>query len=132
MYKNLPAAIEEVKVIKNSNDNQSEETKSLTKSDSSSDSGVAEVCPKESPTKQSKRKISVIARESRSSPDVKEYIKEAEFELKIEKTQEEDKKEKPCSLDQRKRSFESVALQPKWHCPPKTVWKPTVEVCKIF
>ncbi|XP_065205688.1 uncharacterized protein LOC135835380 isoform X2 [Planococcus citri] len=126
-------ALEEMKVIKNNNsDAQSEETKSLTKSDSSSDSGVAEVCPKESPSKVSKRKISVIARESRSSPDVKEYIKEAEIELKIENNEEEEKKEKPFCIDQRKRSFESVALQPKWHCPPKTVWKPTVEAIREF
>ncbi len=110
--------------------NEEELKRMISKSDSSSDSGVAEISSKNSPSKITKRKISVIAREARSSPNVKEDIIEAQLnvEFKIEKNENS----VPCSsLDKRKRSFENVTLQPKWHCPPKSVWKPTVEVSEI-
>lgn len=115
----------EIKTVTNK-DPDAHDSRSLTKSDSSTDSGVAEVNSNEFPTK-SKRKISVIAREARSSPNVKDEIKESQLHVEFQI----ERKECPVSsslLDKRKRSFESVTLQPKWHCPPKSVWKPTVEV----
>lgn len=33
------------------------------------------------------------------------------------------------SLEKRKRSFECVSINPKWHCPPKSIWKPMLDVC---
>ena len=86
--------------------NNSEETKSLTKSDSSSDSGVVDVCKN---------------REMKSASDISDEA----FEW-------QPKNERQLSggvvADGRQHSFENVNLQPKWHCPPKNIWKPTVEV----
>lgn len=100
-----------------------ENKKMLSKSDSSSDSGVAELKSIDELPETAKRKISVVSREARSSPNIKEEIIESQLnvEFKVDPVSN--------SLDRRKRSFENINLQPKWHCSPKPVWKATVEVC---